>query len=640
MRHFFIAGFDFGTSYSKVVLRDQLTGVAKVVTFGASRSGLLPSFVSVAKNSVIGPDGEREKLTLHYPKLIAADVAARKSDFSSLYGDSLETVQKLLGTTSLEQVARVSLIRFFLTVLDSIHHFISRDEEWNMFDPETDPLVVQLAVPTGLTAADGKTDAIMQRSLAAATLIRRQQKKASPTSSIAELTAAWSTLEGLDPGTREDLNARCITYPEVAAGVQTVFRSPNTPDGKYLTLDVGAGTVDLNAFYRRSGGRIDNRGLDYWACEVRPLGFARLDLGKTKHSEAAHEVTVNPLQEPELLRRLKTAVGELMKGAFRYQPYRIHGGGGSPWHADTIAYIWGGGAAHQPYEETFLAAVQSLGIRVPAINRLPAPADQLRLPRSVDFGRLAVAYGLSFHKANLELVRLPHQLKTFDDLYPDYWRDIIPATKLCTCRANPTCFRCHGSGFISPDTTMAPLLGISLFQPTHRVVPRPPPKTRARTALEHCLRQFDLMVQRQDRALLIERLLLLNRIRLLCSRPEFREDDPLCQHARHALLYNVRLFGGKVRVRRFSAKRTLDGCLCLVLRRAPEPPADVEIHSRNPAELESCVNRDLSPEHVDLGCGIQRTDRREFVLELSSLNPGGGNRRPARQDQRQHRHHA
>ena len=640
MRHFFIAGFDFGTSYSKVVLRDQLTGVAKVVTFGTGRGGLLPSFVSVAKNSVIGPDGEREKLTLHYPKLIAADVAARKSDFSSLYGDSLETVQKLIGTTSLEQVARVSLIRFFLTVLDSIHHFISRDQEWNMFDPETDPLVVQLAVPTGLTAADGKTDAIMQRSLAAATLIRRKQKKALPVSSIAELTAAWSTLEGLDPGTREDLNARCITYPEVAAGVQTVFRSPNTPDGKYLTLDVGAGTVDLNAFYRRSGGRIDNRGLDYWACEVRPLGFARLDLGKTKQSEALHEVTVNPLQEAELLKRLKTAVGELMRGAFRYQPYKIHGSGGSPWHADTIAYIWGGGA-DSPALRGNLSVCGSIARNSSSCDQ-PAPSPRrpaspskvcgLRAPRRrlrlvVSQGEL----GASPSTASAQDFRrpLPRLLAGYDSchkaVHVPRQSDVLPVPR---------------KRLYFPGHKIAPLLGISLFQPTHRVVPTPPPKTRARTALEHCLGQFDLMVQRQDRALLIERLLLLNRIRLLCSRPEFREDDPLCDQARHALLYNVRLFGGKVRVRRFSAKRMLNGCLCLVIRRAPGPPADVEIHSRNPVELESCVNRDLSLGHVDLGCGIQRTDRKEFVLELSSLNPGGGNRRPTRQDQRQHRYHA
>jgi molecular chaperone DnaK (HSP70) len=77
MRHLFVAGFDFGTSYSKVVLRDQLTNVAKAVTFGSDqRSGLLPSFVRVGNRVFYGPECTGGVLIISYPKLIATDAAS------------------------------------------------------------------------------------------------------------------------------------------------------------------------------------------------------------------------------------------------------------------------------------------------------------------------------------------------------------------------------------------------------------------------------------------------------------------------------------------------------------------------------------------------------------------------------------
>jgi len=76
--------------------------------------------------------------------------------------------------------------------------------------------------------------------------------------------------------------------------------------------------------------------------------------------------------------------------------------------------------------------------------------EGFELPGDVDqFGRFAVAYGLSFHSANLEEVRLPSELQTFREAYPDTWKTTAPPRyKPCICYSNPDCARCGGTGFL------------------------------------------------------------------------------------------------------------------------------------------------------------------------------------------------
>lgn len=621
MRHFFVAGFDFGTSYSKVVVRDQLTGVAKAVTFGDSRSGLFPSFVRVRPGIITGPDGSGDGLLLSYPKLIATDAASGRSNFSSLYGDSRGQLYQLLETQSLQGVALIVLARFFLSVLNAVHAFIQNDEDWHRFDPSIDPLVVQVAVPIGLNAEDNACDKMMQRALAAATLLKANAKSLQLESSVSELKRAFRELDDLQPAIRENLDARCITYPEVAAGVQTVLRSPNTPDGKYITMDVGAGTVDLNAFLRRRRTEHDTgAGLDYWACEVRPLGFARLKLPHTH--QAKHERSVNPLAEGELLGELQVALAELMRGAFRYQPNRVSGGGPSPWSMHTFAYIWGGGAAHPAYEETLLKGLKSLRIGVHGANRLELPTDQFVKPYDVDFGRLAVAYGLSFHKANLESVRLPSQLKQFDELHPAYWHEIINAENVCSCRGNPACLRCFGSGLIRPDASIVPTFIVGVPQPAHPIVVH---KSRVQIMLEKCVDKYHRLHPRNT--FLIERFLLLSQIHHLRHRSEIGEQSMICEQARNILIENVRIFSGRVRVLKHSAKPSEDGCQCVVVRPTRDSHADVRIHGPT-QQIEKVVNHDDDWRFTDLVCRIHRTDRREFILKFEDVAPDPKPHRP------------
>jgi len=619
MKHLLVAGFDFGTSYSKVVLREQMTDRAKPVTFDAAESVLFPSFVRIGRNSLFGPDSQDDGIVLPYPKLLAADAASGKGEFSSFYDCHIERIHGLLGTTSHAEVASMVLTRYFLSVLNAIHGFIQQDEDWSSFDASSDHLVVQLAVPAGLSASDGRIDEIFQTALAAATLLRKSNPNPATVTSVEQLRAVFEEIGRLDSDKSEVLNRYCATYPEVAAGVQTVLRSPNTPDGRYITLDIGAGTVDLNAFYRRSA-RVSptNPGLDYWACEVRPLGFARLEVSKFAHTGGTHEVSVNTLPEAELMKGVASAVSELMKGAFRYQPNRIRGNGLPPWSSNTIAYIWGGGAEHKSYEETFLLALRTQGVGLSSINRLPIPTG-FKIPAGATFGRLAVAFGLSFLKANLEKVRLPHQIRTFEQSYPDYWQDVIPENTPCSCWANPSCLRCYGTGFISAVRISAP--AVRAFLPPVVVQPQEPKAkpNPLHIALKSCL--DDYIQKTKGRILLIERMLLVQKIHQIRSNRAFNGNELLAQEATHVLQDHLRQFGGKVRVLRFSAQPTPEGCWCLALRDPEDPVEDVHINTENPFELEEHVNREARRDFLDLGCGLRLIQGKGFCLELTSLNP-------------------
>lgn len=612
VKHFFVAGFDFGTSYSKVVLRDQLTNVAKAVTFGGDRSGLLPSFVRVQQGVVAGPDGGDMGLLVSYPKLIATDALSGSQRFHSLYGNSLGLVCQMLESQSLKDIASVVLVRYFVSVLNAIHDFIKGDEDWGRFDPATDPIVVQIAVPIGLNASDNACDAMMQRSLAAATLLVAEGRGRGSESSVSELKWGLQRLNELQPESRDSLNGRCITYPEVAAGVQTVLRSPNTPDGKFITMDVGAGTIDLNAFLRRRRTDQDTgAGLEYWSCEVRPLGFARLRL--PGEARGPHEVSVSPLAESELLQQLQNAVHDLMRAAFRYQPKRVMGGGPSPWSNRTFAYIWGGGAAHPAYASKFLESLQSLQVGVREAFRLELPTDRFVIPHDVDFGRLAIAYGLSFHKANLEAVRLPSQLKTFDEIYPAYWQEFMHAERLCSCRGNPACLRCHGLGLIRPDQTLAPSLNLA---PAFAAAPQRAHKSHIQVAFEKCVAAYSGLAPRKT--FLIERLLVLSKLGLLRARPEIDVGSIACQTADSILNYNVQLFRGRVRVLRHSAKPVGNAYQCLVRRLDRDAYADVVVQGPG-RQVATAINVDGRYSCVDIVCRIARSDRREFFLQFEGL---------------------
>ena len=627
MNHLFVAGFDFGTSYSKVVVRDQLTGLAKAVTFGEKERGLLPSFVSVKEETILSPLSRDQGLLLPYPKLIAADAIAREAKFSAVYGTNLSKVERLLNAEDPTRIALLVLSGYFLSVLQAIHQFIPRQKEWATFEPDHDHVVTQLAVPTGLMndQRDRSVEQLMRTALKVATHLHATGISAEELS-IHEAATGIQVIESLSKDEAKRLDQACLTYPEVAAGVQTVLRSRNTPDGKYITLDVGAGTIDLNAFYRRTmhpGGKkpSENAGLDYWACEVAPLGIARLNLGREKRNGAQHEVTVSPLQSGQLFAQMEDAIADLMDGAFKYQPSRIHGSLESPWKRGTYTYAWGGGASYPPYLDTLKRALNDQEVGVEVVNKLPSPSDQFELPRDIaDFGRLAIAYGLSYHKANLDNVTLPHKLRTFAEDYPDYWSDTAPHREVCNCYANPTCFRCGGTGFIErrkvaatsarlrPNTlvpsTRSSTIGFPPEPPTAFRTTKSKKKKTPAESLEQAVKFYNAQ-NTSKHFLIAERALLLRRICSLLKRVDQKDcSKELLNEAERLMRTDVTRFKGIVRVAPLYAAKCSDGVRVTAILR--DNIRQETIIRGTPSNLLRRVNRSRPAQFIEILCQMSR----------------------------------
>lgn len=152
-----------------------------------------------------------------------------------------------------------------------------------------------------------------------------------------------------------------------------------------------------------------------------------------------HEISVNTIPESMLRKQLETAIRSIIRQAFEFEP-RL-----SAWDRETLAYMWGGGSEHPAYGECFLEVMEKFNIGIHMINRLPVPNNDLILPKGLNFGRIAIAYGLSYYHINLRDIRLPSSIEkssTTLERPPNHiYRD-------CSCRGNPSCYKCYGAGHI------------------------------------------------------------------------------------------------------------------------------------------------------------------------------------------------
>lgn len=419
-RHLIVAGIDFGTSFTKVVVRDNNTPGSKalVVDYPGYSDGLLPSVMVMPDGRVSlankGPAGA----VIPYLKMVAAEVAAG----GSLSRSKIKLPAPLAAVASNPESRSVirSLLALYLAhVMAATESFLRSRSPWKTlnYDSSTsgDHLIFQLAVPSGLLSDGGRTEQLFREALMAGFELREQIT--APLSQSVDLSA-WSDQVNAVCADLSALASRhswqCLIYPEVAAAVQAIFRAPNAGTGLHITMDVGAGTVDLNAFRRinrpTTAHQAGRRALDYYSALVAPLGIQHL---KDPHQAVA------PQRESDLMQRLRQQIKLLHGRAERYQPSSVDGDPTyNPW-SNTTVYLFGGGAHYPAYKVCLEKALhRDCAIRGAVANLLPKVSD-LQLPKRAEYGRFAVAYGLSFFRVNLDRVNLPHELKQFRELYPD-----------------------------------------------------------------------------------------------------------------------------------------------------------------------------------------------------------------------------
>jgi hypothetical protein len=408
-----VAGIDFGTTFTKVVVRDQNSAVDAQVIPGPNGNGLLPSLLYVHDDQIhFLAEKNKDFATLKYLKMLAAHLAENPS----LKGQKAIATPPFLNLCRSRPASIVvhDLLTYFLCgVVQEIHTFIRAHSDWrdSAFSNEADPdlLVMQLAVPTGLMSSIGRTEKMFREALIFAQVLA-ETKEFSRMGGVSYDLLAERVDEQRDNLAKLDTKSQRYSdltriYPEVAAGAQTLLQSPNVKDGLYITMDVGGGTIDLNAFRRFSGHHqeFDVPQLDYYSVKVSPLGAERLP-GRG---------TLDPYKtEEKLMEDVYHAICSVLKQAFKKQPNLIGEYGGKKTWDDALIILMGGGADYEPYGETLKRALRSVGIFIADPVRLSTAPD-VEVPPFSTFSRFCVANGMSYLSDNLEDFRFPKEIGDF-----------------------------------------------------------------------------------------------------------------------------------------------------------------------------------------------------------------------------------
>lgn len=438
-----IAGVDFGTSFSKVVIQSH--GRDKGRSYAVAKTGcvLLPSLIGVDRGYLYGPMCRPLPGPVAYLKILAREMLTGHPAIQP--PPEFHPLCEAYGTRlALEGM----LAWYFANVVAATLGFIRTSTEWADFgDLADDYLAYQVCVPTRYEA-DAGTTALLLEGLRLGLLCAPNLD-----GSMAQHVRS-DELMAFCAGNRDteeyrSIGARCFAYPEVAAAVQTVMRAPTAQDGLYMTIDVGAGTVDMNLFRRYTAQGVrepteaqkEANNLDYYAARVAFLGAARIAERREVNPFEGFGVSLpptrsdwglRPIPEIELMRSLHSELGDLFQSAQWYQRNL-----GQRWGHRTYdkcrIYAWGGGYQYAGYQKAVLEKLRTLIARRSPPDALPAPR-QLVLPAGTDFGRLAVAYGLSYPPPDLERIRLPRDQPSWNarrraatrqqgrrQLPPDYW---------------------------------------------------------------------------------------------------------------------------------------------------------------------------------------------------------------------------
>ena len=414
---YLIVGLDFGTAYTKCMVRDfNYRGTNRSVfpvsfAVDGERTFFLPSDVGWMNGQLVHAlDGIPQQVpVLTFLKMaLAAAATGSRSDW-------LDGVMRPMGMLdSHQQLPCVqALVAFYLVrVMQVVRAYIA--DRWPDFGTvEGDSLYYNMAVPV----AEAREEAVLagfRRALETAVTIA--DRGSDLPRELDEMTALVEEQEG-------SAVATCDIIPEVTANVQSYVRSRGGRKGLYLFADVGAGTVDFSVFiFFSDDGR---QALSYPHAAVEHLGSSQLELRTFQRSQAEIVRQVRLLKEgksqmgawsADLAEELQLTRSELQQEVFAAtekviyytrRKVRRH-------QFQTMEILYGGGGwAPSPYANGVESAFQPRW-------GLSAVSQPLPLPNDVDwsgndgtglFKRFSVAYGLSsFFPGDPPIQRFPDEI--------------------------------------------------------------------------------------------------------------------------------------------------------------------------------------------------------------------------------------
>jgi len=416
--YFIQIGFDFGTAFSKCIIRDVGTDSARVFVpknpLFDELPFLLPSLMHLneRKISLAMQGADYSNNNLPFIKMALADIA--QGDGNSDYMRPYQQLSSKLGYQSGEFVKSCAI--FYLAQCFGLVYGAVKKKYTDFGRVSNDTIYINVPIPVG-NADHQHIQSTFNKIVGAAWCIKEN------------FTSLRSIdLKEIKSLLKQNLNSvnyknnSWFLYPEISANVQGYVRSRTSETGIYLFVDTGAGTVDQAVFiFSRTKG--DN--LAYYSAEVSSLGSSFIELKAMKFQDKAENYSLNQLK---LAKENGKPLGGLNQARFfirkevKKETLKVLTIARNKLtdrsQLEDVELIFGGGGhCENPYElgvkDAFRDNLFSRDLCPPSIG-LPAPSDLAGLPsgRNRDYWikRLSVAYGLSFPKYELTNFDLPTEI--------------------------------------------------------------------------------------------------------------------------------------------------------------------------------------------------------------------------------------
>lgn len=392
-------GVDFGTAFTKICYRDVGREESSIVSFGANKAdgATIPSVVSLTEDGRLrlgnagSPHGR-----IRYLKMLLADLGIP---------GSLPRVERVDLST---RDAVAALASWYLaSVIERSQEWIvrhdaerlkGRDVKWsaNVGVPVEYCDSAAIEIFENVLKVAWAWVSTKDRPIHLGDLLRRY-----------ELTKQSIANKPVD----------CHAVPEIAAAAQSYITSREATPDVYLYFDIGAGTVDGVAFrYEILDGA---RKVNFYSGRVESLGVAAV-----AHATGGDERALSRrAMSPSLSARL-TPYGEDVQRLVGYVVMTAKKKERQSHWPSLSAFLGGGGADVRWYKDWIGATYHDFKMNRAAIpqytlKKVPQPADlRMNGVRDGDYGRFAVAYGLSVPYGEGPDIGLPSEFPVQDPPTP------------------------------------------------------------------------------------------------------------------------------------------------------------------------------------------------------------------------------
>lgn len=409
-----VIGLDFGTSCTKVVIRDPVLRKAWAVPFGElavkGNAYLLPTKLVVGNGSASLSGPGRIVLDLKLQLMAKPDAPVTQLGAS---GDA-PTPRQLCGA-------------YLALVLRRARAWFAA-EHADLYRGVEPAWKVNVGIPSCTVSDAAQADAFEQVGRAAWHLsLRGEPLKWSDVVSADQASRGRSFNFGLTP-------ASLHVYPEIAAEVTGYARSDARLPGLHLMIDIGASTLDISTFMLHEGDGTDNVG--FLQTEVQKLGAFYLHRHRVKSLSRVISSRFNPLDifkpTPDDIHEMLPSDAEVVAIDTQFSDAargllsdvivttKKRRASGEPQFQlnepkALPVFVCGGGSQLRFYQEVIRkfdeALTKARFVGRLDIQPLPVP-PQLEVPDlpASDYHRLAVAYGLSFRHLDLPTVTAPNDI--------------------------------------------------------------------------------------------------------------------------------------------------------------------------------------------------------------------------------------